>query len=72
MAIGGQDWARVMEQQDEGVRLRSYRVQVNGTIYNVTLEPKNGDKFRVKVNGRIFESEPLTDGEIFDLCCALW
>jgi biotin carboxyl carrier protein len=53
-----------MGQQDEGVRLRSYRVQVNGTIYNVTLEPKNSEKFRVNVNGRIFESEPMTEGEI--------
>ena len=53
-----------MEQQDEGVRLRSYRVQVNGTTYNVTLEPKNGDKFRVNVNGRVFESEPMIDGDI--------
>lgn len=53
-----------MGQQDEGVRLRSYRVQVNGTIYNVTLESKNSDKFRVNVNGRIFESELMTEGEI--------
>jgi len=37
---------------------------VNGTTYNVTLEPQNEDKFRVNVNGRIFESEPMTDGEI--------
>jgi biotin carboxyl carrier protein len=64
MAIGDQDCVQVMRQRDEAVRLHSYRVQMNGTTYNVTLEPKNGNKFRVKVNDRIFESEPMTEGEI--------
>jgi biotin carboxyl carrier protein len=64
MAIGDQDCVQVMRQRDEAVRLHSYRVQMNGTTYNVTLEPKNRDKFRVKVNDRIFESEPMTEGEI--------
>ena len=44
--------------------MRSYKVQVNGRTYFLSVEPVGRDTFRVVLDGEVFESESLSDGEV--------
>ena len=44
--------------------MRSHNVQVNGRAYTVSTEPLGKEKFRVTLDEKVYESEPLSDGDI--------
>ena len=44
--------------------MRNYNVQVNGRTYAVSAEPLGKGRFRVALNGEVFESESLSEGDI--------
>jgi biotin carboxyl carrier protein len=46
------------------VTARSYRVQVNGRSYTVTVELDGQNKFRATIDGQTFRGESLTAGDI--------
>ncbi|MGD0176626.1 MAG: biotin/lipoyl-containing protein [Candidatus Bathyarchaeia archaeon] len=44
--------------------MRTYRVQINGREYTTSVDQKGDGTFQVTVDGEVFESEPLTKGNI--------
>ncbi len=44
--------------------LRTYRIQVNERTYTVSVEQTGENKFRATLDGEVFTSEAVTDGEI--------
>lgn len=44
--------------------MRSYKVQVNGRTYAASSELLGEDRFRVALDGEVFEGESLSEGAI--------
>jgi len=44
--------------------LRTFRVEINGSLYNVSVDQVGKDMFRAEVGGAIFEMESASSGEI--------
>ena len=44
--------------------MRTYNVQVNDRTYTVSTEPVGNDRFRSTLDGELFETEALSDGNL--------